>query len=97
MTPRSSLKTKIKRNIKIKLLNTFTDFLDNRTQSVILNGQYYSWVKVEARVYQGSVLRPLLFLIYMNDLSENLASNSNLIADDTSLFSMVKNIEASGV
>ena len=58
-----------------ELLSSLTDFLDNRTQRVILNGQYSSWAKVEAGVPQGSILGPLLFLIYINDLSDNLASN----------------------
>ena len=74
-----------------------TDFLDTRTQRVILNGQYSSWAKVEAGVPQGSILGPLLFLIYINDLSENLASNPKLFADDTSLFSVVKNVNASNI
>ena len=74
-----------------------TDFLDNRTQRVILNGQYSSWAKVEAGVPQGSILGPLLFLIYINDLSDNLASNPKLFADDTSLFSVVKNVDASNI
>ena len=39
-----------------ELLNILTDFLDNRTQSVILNGQYSSWAKIEAGVPQGSIL-----------------------------------------
>ena len=70
-----------------------TDFLDNRTQRVILNGQYSSWAKVEVGVTQGSILEPLLFLIYINDLSENLTSNPKLFAEDTSLFSVVKNVD----
>ena len=74
-----------------------TDFLDNRTQRVFLNGQYSSWAKVEAGVPQGSILGPLLFLIYINDLADNLASNPNLFADDTSLFSVVKNVNASNI
>ena len=74
-----------------------TDFLNNRTQRVLLNGQYSSWAKVEAGVSQGSILGRLLFLIYINDLSENLASNPKLFADDTSLFSVVKNVSASDI
>ena len=78
-----------------ELLNTFADFLNNRTQRVILNDQYSLWAKVEAGVPQNSILGPLLFLIYINDLSENLASNPKLFADDTSLFSVVKNVDTS--
>ena len=89
---------KLRQNgISGELLNILTDFLDNRTQRVILNGQYSSWAKVEAGVPQGSILGPLLFLIYINDLSENLASNPKLFADDTSLFSVVKNVDASNI
>ena len=58
-----------------ELFKTLTDFLDNRSQRVIIDGQYSSWAKVEAGVFLGSVLGPLLLLIYINDLSDNLASN----------------------
>ena len=89
---------KIRQNgISGELLNTLTDLLDNRTQRVTLNSQYSSWAKVEAGVPQGSILGPLLFLIYVNDLSENLASNPKLFADDTPLFSVVKNVDASNI
>ena len=47
------------------------------------------WTSVTAGVPQGSVLRPLFFLIYINDLVDNLASEAKLFADDTSLFSVV--------
>ena len=85
------LHCKLKQNgISGELLDILTDFLDNRTQRVILNGQYSSW----ARVPQGSILGPLLFLIYINDLSDNLALKPKLFADNTSLFSVVKNVDA---
>ena len=74
-----------------------TDFLDNRTKRVILNCQYSSWAKVQAGVPQGSILGQLTFLIYINDLSCNLASNPKLFADDTSLFSVIKNVDASNI
>ena len=89
---------KLRQNgISGELSHILTDFLDNRTQRVILNGQYSSWAKVEAGVPQGSILGPLLFLIYINDLSDNLASNPKLFVDDTSLISVVKNVDASNI
>ena len=47
------------------------------------------WTNVEAGVPQGSILGPLIFLVYINDLPENLVSK--LFADDTSLFSVIRN------
>ena len=58
----------------------------------MLNGQHSSWADVKVGVPQGSILGPLLFLIYINDLPNGLNSNVTLFADDTSLFSVVHNI-----
>ena len=66
------------------LLNIFEDFLRNRKQRVVLNGQTSNWESIHAGVPQGSILGPLLFSIYINDLAENLSSNPKLYADDTS-------------
>ena len=78
--------------IKGLLLNILKDFLKSRKQRVVLNGQHSSWSDVLAGVPQGSILGPLLFLIYINDLSDGLNCNPKLFADDTSLFSTVYNI-----
>ena len=60
---------KLKQNgISGKLLNLIIDFLSNRNQRVVLNGKYSSWTNIEAGVPQGSILGPLFFLIYFNDL-----------------------------
>ena len=79
------------------LLNILSDFLRNRKQRVTLNGQSSSWTNVNAGVPQGSILGPLLFLIYINDLPDGLSSNAKLFADDTSLFSVVHDINTSAI
>ena len=67
-------------------LSLLKSFLSNKFQQVVLNGQCSSWSSVLGGVLQGSILGPLLFLIYINDLPENLQSTVKLFADDTSLF-----------
>ena len=76
-------------------MKLLTDFLKNRKQRVTLNGQTSFWTEVNAGVPQGSILGPLLFLIYINDLPDGLSSNVKLFADDTSLFSVVYDIHSS--
>ena len=70
-------------------------YLTDRSQRVLLNGQCSNWQPILAVVPQGSILGPLFFLIYINDLPDGLKSNVKLFADDTSLFSVVKNKEES--
>ena len=69
------------------LLNLFRSFLNDRQQRVVLNGQLSDWTPILAGVLQGSILGPLHFLIYVNDLPDNLNSLIKLFADETSLFS----------
>ena len=72
------------------LLKLFQNYLSNRKQCAILNGAYSDYSDVESGVPPGSVLGPLLFLIYINDLERNINSNIKFFADDTMLFSLVK-------
>ena len=75
-----------------QLLKWFTSYLSNRYQRVVVNGQMSLWGLIKAGVPQGSVLGPLLFLIYINDLTfEIQSSEMRLFADDTILYLFVDN------
>ena len=77
------------------LLSTLIDFLRLRKQRVVLNGQLYLLSNIESGVPQRYSIGPLLFLIYINDLSEVLTTNVRLLADNVSIFSIVDNINLS--
>ena len=84
---------KLERNgMSGELLNILIDFLSNMNQRVLFNGEVSAWISVNAGVSQGSISEPLLFLIYINDLSNNLPSNVKLFADNTSLFSVTHDV-----
>ena len=68
------------------LINILNVFLTNRKVRVVLNGQCSSWVDIRAGVPQGSIIRPLLFLICVNDLPNGLKCECRLFADDTYFF-----------
>ena len=72
--------------ISDSLLYLFNSFLSERLQRMVLNGRVSEWRKVLAGVPQGSILGPLLFLIFINDIPANLECNVKIFADDTSLF-----------
>ena len=81
---------KLKSNgISGPLLVLIDSYLSNRKQLVVLNGKSSNWSPISAGVPQGSVLGPLFFLVYINDLVENVSSDAKLFADDTSLFTVV--------
>ena len=85
---------KLKQNgISGPLLKILTDLLKLRKQRVVLNGQHSSWSDALAGVPQGSILDPLLLLIYINYLSDGIQCKPKLFADDTSLFASVHKIE----
>ena len=74
-------------------LNWFSSYLNNREQFVDLNGHRSSFCKVECGVPQGSILGPLLFLVYINDLSNiSKVLDFILFADDSNIFFSHKDI-----
>ena len=72
-----------------KLLAWIQSFLTDRKQHVVLQGCSSDWSNVASGVPQGSVLGPLLFLLYINDLPENVNDHIRIFADDTKLYSAV--------
>ncbi len=68
------------------LLNWFIDYLADRYQCVAVRGQKSEFGLIKAGVPQGSVLGPLLFLIYINDITSITQCKIKLFADDTSLY-----------
>ena len=73
-----------------KLYILLGNYLSSGFQRVILNGQTSSWRPDLSGVPQASTLGPLLFLVYINDLPNELKSSAKLFADDASLFTIVK-------
>ena len=82
---------KLKRcSVSGRLLSLVQSFLKDRKQRTVLNGQCSTWGDISAGVPQGSILGPLFFLVYINDLTRDLKCSVKLFADDTSLFTVVE-------
>ena len=71
------------------LLEWIKCFLTDRTQRVIVNGERSSLSEVSSGVPQGSVLGPLLFLCYINDITSGVSSSIKLYADDVLIYRII--------
>ena len=76
--------------IEGQLLNLLANYLSNRKQRVVLDGCNSDYHGIQSGVPQGSVLGPLLFLVFINDLEKDIKSKVKFFADDTMLFDIVK-------
>ena len=81
--------------IEGNLLKWLESYLSHRKQRVVLNGISSEWREINAGVPQGSILGPLLFLVFINDIVDDIESQINLFADDTSLMMPIENIDSS--
>ena len=90
--PHQRLLLKLKAHgIRDGIINWVEQYLTDRRQRVVVDGEVSNWKSVLNGVPQGSVLGPLLFLIYINDLDDNITSNVLKFADDTKVFRRVNN------
>ena len=71
------------------MLEIISSFLEDRYQRVTLDGETSEWALVEAGVPQGSILGPLFFLIYNNDIFDAVSSDIRVFADDTFIFKVI--------
>ena len=87
--PHKRLLSKLKAHgIGSSTINWIGSWLDGRRQRVVLEGEYSNWKPVLSGVPQGSVLGPLLFLIYINDLDDGIDSKLLKFADDTNIYQL---------
>ena len=77
-------------DISGNLLSWIRNFLADRQQRVVLNGSSSQWVNVTSGVPQGSVLGPLLFILYVNDITDGLKSTLEMFADDSKLYRIIE-------
>ena len=75
-----------KYGIRNHTLNWISSFLTNITRHVVVNGSTSNVESVLSGVPQGTVLGPLLFLIYINDIDQHLTSKIRLFADDSAIY-----------
>ena len=79
--------------VKGSLLSWFESYLENRHQRVVIENRMSNLSHILAGVPQGSILGPLLFLIFINDIDQNVNSCLSLFADDTALVHIFSNAE----
>ena len=75
------------------MLSWIQAFLGNRSQQGVIDGEESDYLPVNSGVPQGSVLGPILFLAYINDLPGGISSQVGLFADDTALYLTIKGEE----
>ena len=92
--PHERLLLKLQRHgIEGSLFLWFRNFLTNRQQRVVIRGTYSNWAPVISGVPQGTILGPTLFLLYINDITNDTTSTIKLFADDTKIYRELNNVD----
>ena len=76
-----------------KTNKSIRSLLSGRRQRVLINGTKSDWEKVTSGVPQGSVIGPILFLIYINDIQKEISSSMKLFADDSTIYRPIRSYE----
>ena len=76
--------------VRGNVLRWIKAFLSNRQQRVLVEDHSSAWSTVSSEIPQGSILWPLLFLVYINDISTTLIAPTRVFADDCTLFRDIK-------
>ena len=79
--------------IRGKILNWIKGFLQGRSQQVVVNGEISEVAPVISGIPQGTVLGPVLFVIYINDLLDDITSDGLMFADDTKIYRQIRSHE----
>ena len=74
-------------------LKWISAFLHHCTQRAILDGRQSAWLNIPSGVPRGMVATPLLFLLYINDITEGITSTIRLFADDCTLYRKINTVE----
>ena len=84
-------------NIRKEIVNLIETFLTDRKLKAVVNGKESKWHYVTSGIPQGSVLRPLLVVLYINDLPELTKSDAFLFADDIKIFRIITDTNGQGI
>ena len=77
-------------NLNGNALNWFVSYLSDRRQRVVVNGKTSDWKPVTSGVPEGSILAPLIFSMFINDLPKHIQSNCLMYADDVKIFRKIE-------